>query len=847
MMNNEPIRFLKGVLSALARPSSFAIRHSSFLLLSLVVRHSSFAQPALIAEAREALAAEIPEVAIEKLRHLLATLPIGSEGRPAALALLGEAQLQAGRADDALDTLSQITSGDDARTVRLHALSLVALGRWTEALAQFETLAASGKDKTAALTGKAECLQSLGRTQEAADLLRPVALSKNAPPELRLRLASLLVDLGGIAEARKLLDAAEQSPADENWRRYLHARIHLSEKKPLAALDDLAPFIPAPDAAPPAGVSQNLRAAAALAEADARLATGGPEIAEKVLEAFIRQNPASPQIATVFHRLDEIYAGDRSTDEGPLTRMAAELPPGAAAHAQFYLGRIHMRAARIDAAEAALKKFTARFPEHSLAPYAHAMLAEIAQKQDHLEDAEKEFNAASRTAQTDKLRGEIALLTALLNLLQGEYVRASAGFLDAAQRSPALKKSARYDSALAWLLQKNYARFAEEYVTFTGEFADTALAGNLRLEEGLTRAREGDVNARATLNIFLADFKGHPRRAEAQLALAELALNDDKPAEAQKLAQGIAAAADTTPEMREHADYLGIFLADAQTAKTGAQSARNDEQAIARARDFIATYPKSKVLDEVRMKLGEIQFRREDYLKAQEQFETLAREKPDGPHATAALFLAGQCSMKLLNTESLNHALDLFGAVAAKHGPLETHARLHQAAVKSKLRAPDDAVKIYDSILTAQPPAELELRLAALTGKADNFVAMAKTDKKQFEAAIATYDQVITTEGASPTWKNQAAYKKAKALGQQDQQDASLVILYDILKANATGPRETFWLAKAGFDAAALAESRQQWKSAVGIYEKMAAIPGPHAEQARQRIRKLRLEHFLWD
>ena len=69
----------------------------------------------------------------------------------------------------------------------------------------------------------------------------------------------------------------------------------------------------------------------------------------------------------------------------------------------------------------------------------------------------------------------------------------------------------------------------------------------------------------------------------------------------------------------------------------------------------------------------------------------------------------------------------------------------------------------------------------------------------------------------------------------------------DILKANATGPRETFWFAKAGFDAAALLESRQQWKSAVGIYEKMTAIPGPHAEQARQRIRKLRLEHFLWD
>jgi len=82
---------------------------------------------------------------------------------------------------------------------------------------------------------------------------------------------------------------------------------------------------------------------------------------------------------------------------------------------------------------------------------------------------------------------------------------------------------------------------------------------------------------------------------------------------------------------------------------------------------------------------------------------------------------------------------------------------------------------------------------------------------------------------------------------QQAQPDAALVIFYDILNSAGTGPRETFWFAKAGFDAAALVESRQQWKSAVGIYEKMAAIPGPHAEQAKQRVRKLRLEHFLWD
>jgi tetratricopeptide (TPR) repeat protein len=800
----------------------------------------------LIGEAREAIGENIPEVAVEKLRQALANMPVGSEAQVGALALLAEAQLNASHPEDVLETLAQLSDPGPAAT-KLRAMALMALARWDEALPHLRTLANHAPDAAAAHAGEAECLQALGRTREAMDVLQPVALAKDAPVALRLRLASLLVELGRTDEARPLLHStAESTPTVQHWQRYIQARIHLLEKKPLAALDDLAPLLGDAVNPQPAGLTQNLRAAATLAEADARLAAGGPETAEKVLEAFIRQNPESPHIETIFRRLDQIYALDPSTDEGPLSRMAAELPPQTAALAQYHLARAHMRAKRNDRSDATLNAFLTRFPEHRLTPYVHTLLAENAKARGDLTGAETALDAASRTAQTETLRGELALQTALLNLQQEEFVRASTGFRNAALRSPALKINALYDSALAWLRQKNFVHFREDLAAFTAESTDPVLAGNLRIEEGLVHARAGDKEAQLALRAFLVDFKGHPRRPEAQLALAELALNDGNAAEAQKLQRAVVAT-ETTPELREQAEYLGIFLDDAQTPRNDAQSARNEEQAIARGRDFIRQHPASAVLGEVRMKLGEIYFRREDYLNAQEQFETLAREQPDGPHATAALFLAGQCSMKLLNTASLNRALELFGAVVEKHGPLEAHARLHQALVKTKLGAPDDAVKIYDNILSAQPPVDPELRLAALTGKADNLVALGKTDPKQFTAAIASYDQVIATAAAPPSWRNQAAYKKAKTLEQQDQSDAALVIFYDILKNAATGPRETFWFAKAGFDAAALVESRQQWKSAVGLYEKMAAIPGPHAEQARQRVRKLRLEHFLWD
>ena len=147
---------------------------------------------------------------------------------------------------------------------------------------------------------------------------------------------------------------------------------------------------------------------------------------------------------------------------------------------------------------------------------------------------------------------------------------------------------------------------------------------------------------------------------------------------------------------------------------------------------------------------------------------------------------------------------------------------------------------------TPTPP-DPEVRYAALVGKGDNLVLLGKKDPKQTEAALTTYDHLLGLPEVGPSWRNQAAYKKGKALQQLDRNDEALALFYDILDRSTTGPRETFWYAKAGFDAAGILEARQQWKNAIGIYEKMAKLSGPHAEQAKQRVKTLRLEHFLWD
>jgi hypothetical protein len=100
-----------------------------------------------------------------------------------------------------------------------------------------------------------------------------------------------------------------------------------------------------------------------------------------------------------------------------------------------------------------------------------------------------------------------------------------------------------------------------------------------------------------------------------------------------------------------------------------------------------------------------------------------------------------------------------------------------------------------------------------------------------------------------PHWRNQAQFKKGKALEQLNDRSGALATYYSVI--DDEGPpdreREMFWFYKAGFNAAHLLEDASDWKSAVAVYRKLAAVGGTRSEEARARLKQLRLEHFLWE
>jgi tetratricopeptide (TPR) repeat protein len=446
------------------------------------------------------------------------------------------------------------------------------------------------------------------------------------------------------------------------------------------------------------------------------------------------------------------------------------------------------------------------------------------------------LEGAARHTTSDELRAEIELRTGVAHYHVGDFLLAGKFFDLAGERSPKLRETALFNGALSSLQQKNLDRFLEQYRELANQFPDSELRPELILEQGLLQARIGDTRAIETLELFLHNFSKHPRRAEARLALAELAFANQDVAGATRYLK----VADQLPQSSstaDHAAYLAVFLADAD-------SPRDEQRVIDLAKQFIREHAQSPLLPEVRMKLGQIYFRNNDFPNAETQLVSLARESPQSAHAETALFLAGQAAMK---TTAVQRALDLFDEVVKRDGPLKLRAREQQALIESGLGKAREAIALYDIILTTQPAPEPELRHAALCGKADNYLALGTKDPPQIDIAIALYSELATSD-APPMWRNQALYKKGKALEQQSRTEDALSTYYDVLNQSGSGGREYFWFYKAGFDAARIFEAQEQWKSAIGIYEKMARMDGPRAPEARELVRRLRLERFIiWE
>ena len=780
----------------------------------------------------------VPEVAITRLQKFLAQNP-GPAERQMARRKLTEALVRAERPSEALEVFSVRDRPGDSEATFWQAQALAALDRWIEALPLYRTVAQDGNSprRAEAAFGEAEALRATGQRDAALVVLSELEKMPAWSTRAKLGRAQLLIENGAFPTADRLLrEIKPQLPTERSERRFLFGRLSLAQGNTDRAIETLGVLLKNPE-----GVSHRLLIATLFAVAEAHLMAKTPEGGDDALEEFVDHHPDDSALPSILAQLDELYRQERKPSTNELQRWMADPAQPRQALAQWYFARSLLRSGNRERAVQLLTQLRDR-PPH--APSLGRAILELARL--HLE--KREWSAAlaaakiARTYQSGPaFQQQVDWLIAEANYRSGQLEEAAPIYEQIAQNAPSLASDALFNAALCWLRLDRESEFASDYRKISNGPGGPVLQGDLLLEEGAVQAAQGKSEAVRTFEKFIHDFPQSPRISEAWVTLAELAFHASQPdlAEARRDLNE-ARRKNPTPAALERADYLQIWIEDA--SPTADQAA-----VISAAQQFLQQHAESRFTAEVRMKLAEAYFGRQDFANAQTQFELLAQQKPEASLAEKALFFAARSAMSSMAAGALDHALALLDEVVKLNGDLKWAARNEEAAIERRLGKTREALALYDEVLKNEAkPAE---HREALCGTADIYYEMGASDAANYRRAIELYQQLASEPGVPAHWRNQAEFKKGKALEKLDDKPAALTTYYGVLEEGSRPDRqhEFFWFYKAGFNAAHLLEESKDWKSAVAVYRKLAAVGGTRSDEAKARLTQLRLEHFLWD
>ncbi len=785
------------------------------LWLGIALAVPAVAADSRLEDGRQALNDGLPQVAIYKLRQAIGR-KLPKEGQNAAELLLARALFAAGRFEESAALLEKQSAAGGEPKFWL-AETYAALNKPSKALPLYQSLSQDERFATQAIVGAAKMLDALGRASEAANALSEFLEKNPSSSDAALELAEIRLEVrDGAGAIAALSSVGSFSPRQQQDAAFLNARALLESGEPAKAEEKLRTIKD-----PPA----RLAASVAVALAESRLQQKDAGEAEKIMESFVEENAPLPDLPAAFAALDRVYAYEGAASSAELRRWAADSRNGQrAALALFYLARNEARSSKAEKSRQLFSEFLDRYPSHFLADEARAELSasQIAanRPQDALQTAQ-----AGRGFRNSFMRGKAQAAL-------GQYKEAAASFLQASGASE-LEIAALENSAVCALLSGVPEADNEAMRRLTTRPGLAPNVEKIRFFEAMRQAAKRSAGAPDLLRKIANSQTPYAQRA--RLALAEWAYLQASSQDAQTELRRVST---NDPSTQERTDYLAIFLGDTADAESEVQIAKLAEA-------FLAQYPNSPFEPQVRMKLGELLYRRGDYLGARGQFGIITEKFSDSPLAEKAVFLTGQAMARSLDPAEMEEAIGIFEQAVKPGGSLSLRARLAQASLLNALKRPKEALGVLDRVLESKP--DPELRYTVLIEKGDTLFSQGNQDAENYRLAIAAWRQISEDPAAPKMWSHQALAKMGAAYEKLGNSDAALDCYYGAFSQGQKGGPEYFWFYKAGFDAGRLLESQKLWKEAIAVYEKMGSVDGPRAEEARDRVNRLRLENFIWD
>jgi tetratricopeptide (TPR) repeat protein len=776
-----------------------------------------------IAVGRSARADGVPQAAIYDLERVAA-----QSKTPDALIELARCLLAAGREEEAVEWLQHSPYGADPAVIFWTAQALAQKGDYAGALRNYSIaakLAFPLQDE--ARIGRARMLDALGEPEGAELAYLDVPAGSKLGDAARLAASQVLIGMGRDADAMKLLVSMHpRQRVDREMQRYLKGRIALDDGDTNRELRNYSDFHPG---------DRRLAAGAEIGEADAIAHGGEQDRAQSKLESFISEHPDSPWLLALFAKLDEIRAQQKDAPNSALKEWENDTQNRArSALSTYYLARNDERQSRIDHAIRSYGEFIARYPDHPLHLDATMRMARLLLGEGRVADAAAALNGAEARANTSPQMAQVKYLEASVQYLSGDRVTATKNFIAAADLDSSIAEQALANAALGAIATGNEPLEAEILNALHKQNAQAAL--RVSLADALSSAKTGRTDAGMRLGAVAK--AGGVTGDQGWLALAEWhASRGEIPAARTDVLKISNASASGVSEQK---DYFAVYLADDGSTRVTDQVARA-------AQAFLDAHPDSPHEAAVRMKWGEVLMRAGDYRGARVQFDQAGRSTDDPGIRQSALFLAARAAAGSMDPDELDNAIALLEEVAGedKTSPLAGEARLEQAILQSALNRPGDSVKTLDSLIasTKDPRMQIEARMK----KGEALLALGAKDPNRVLDAIQTWRDIATDTAAQPSERNQALTLAASASEQRGDIDGALAGYYEVLSAPRDKQPEYFWYYKAGFEAANILIDRKRYKEAAAIYQKMADSPGPRAAEFSERVKRLRLENFIWE
>ncbi len=487
-----------------------------------------------------------------------------------------------------------------------------------------------------------------------------------------------------------------------------------------------------------------------------------------------------------------------------------------------------------------LEEFARENSDHPLGQEARIALSHLKPEESGYWLSEVENSGAGEFLQA---RIDHARATGLFE--KDAFNEASRNFVKMAESFQGEKREAPlYNAAIAALFSEDEDAFEKLRKRIVSENQTSPMHGDLLFLSGIFFASKNDSRAFELLSGFVRDYPDHPSRNEAELAIAELHLNQvpPRPQAAREVLSELSVRRLGIRE-NERLDYNALWTEVIDNQSTEVQ--RVGEQ-------FLTDWPNSVYRAEVSMLIAAHYFEEKRFRQAKSLFDIVASDFPEGEFAESANFFAAKAS------STSEESLELWDNVISGDGKLAQAARHEKGLLLLKLNRFDDARELFaETVELGKVGEPLMIAAIAETGYSWYIEALKNGgDKEMLGNAADSYGRISRIPGVSRSWRYEAAVRRGKCLEARGDATVALEIYKSMvsetedlsLTLTTDSPiREIEWLYRAGFAAISVLEKNDDWASAIKMADVLSRKNGPRAIEASRYADRMRLKHWVWE